>query len=138
MRGVGGGVIDDRNQNYDLAQLSSLAFDDVVEDRLPRLLLLVNEAGGFGGRHRIRIAAERSKLLLQFRVERNFAQVLAYLVDDGFGSADRRHQNTPTSGLETGDRFRHGGDIGNSARRLAEATAISLIEPDRAAPATPE
>src|ERR1700759_1975687 len=72
-----GPVIDDRNQNYDLAQLSSLVFCDVFEDRLPRLLLLVNEAGGFGGRHRIRIAAERSKFLLQFRVERNFAQVLA-------------------------------------------------------------
>src|SRR6516225_9161740 len=27
---------------------------------------------------------------------------------------------------------------GNSARRLADATAISLIEPDRAAPAMPE
>src|SRR4029077_6881270 len=76
----------------DLAQLSSLVFGDVVEDRLPCLLLLVSEAGGFAGRHRIRIAAERSKLLLQFRVERNCAQVLAYLVDDGFGRADRRHQ----------------------------------------------
>src|SRR6267378_2518680 len=31
----------------DLAQLSSLVFGDVVEDRLPCLLLLVNEAGGF-------------------------------------------------------------------------------------------
>jgi hypothetical protein len=95
----------------DLAQISSLVFGDVVEDRLPCLLLLVNEAGGFGGRHRIRIAAERSKLLLQFRVERNCAQVLAYLVDDGFGRADRCHQNTPTSGLETRNCFRHGGDV---------------------------
>jgi hypothetical protein len=28
-------------------------FGDLVEDRLPRLLLLVNEGGGLGGRHRI-------------------------------------------------------------------------------------
>ena len=127
-----------KSKTDDLAQLSSLVFGDLVEDRLPGLLLLVNEPGGFGGRHWIRIAPERSKLLLQFRVERNCAPVLAYLVDDGFGRADRRYQNTPTSGLETGNCFRHGGDVGNSARRLAEATAISLIEPDRAAPATPE
>jgi hypothetical protein len=119
----------------DLAQISSLVFGDVVEDRLPCLLLLVNEAGGFGGRHRIRIAAERSKLLLQFRVERNCAQVLAYLVDDGFGRADRCHQNTPR---KPGIVSATVGMSGNSARRFAEATAISLIEPDRAAPATPE
>jgi hypothetical protein len=46
---------------------SSLIFGNLIEDRLPRLLLLVNERRGFGGRHRIRIAAERCKLPLQFR-----------------------------------------------------------------------
>jgi hypothetical protein len=41
---------------------SSLIFGDLIEDRLPRLLLLVDERRGFGGRHVIRIAAERCKL----------------------------------------------------------------------------
>jgi len=35
---------------------------------LPRLLLLVNEGGGLGGRHRIGVTPQRRKLLLQFRV----------------------------------------------------------------------
>ena len=35
---------------------SALVFGDLVEDRLPRLLLLVNEDGGLGGRHRIGVA----------------------------------------------------------------------------------
>jgi hypothetical protein len=48
------------------------------------------------------------------------------------------YQDSPASGLETGNRLRQVGTSGNSAKRLAEATAISLIKPDRAAPATPE
>jgi hypothetical protein len=87
------------------------------EDRLPRLLLLVNERRSFGGRHRIRIAAERCKPPLQFRVEGNFAQVFAYLIDDCLVRADGRYQDSPASGLETGNRFRHGGTLGNSATR---------------------
>jgi len=91
---------------------SALVLGDLVEDRLPRLLLPVNERRGFGGRHRIRVTADRCELLLQFRVERNFPQVFADLVDDCFGCADGRHQNSPASGLETGNRFRHCGNIG--------------------------
>jgi hypothetical protein len=91
---------------------SSLIFGDLIEDRLPRLLLLVNERRSFGGRHRIRIAAARCKLPLQFRVEGNFAQVFGYLIDDCLGRADGRYQDSPASGLETGNRFRHGRDIG--------------------------
>ena len=49
------------------------AFRDLVQDRLPRLLLLVNECHGFGGRHRIGIAAERRQLLFKFRFDSNFA-----------------------------------------------------------------
>jgi hypothetical protein len=63
--------------NQRITPPSSLLFGDLVEDRLPRLLLLVNERRGFGGRHRIGIAAERCKLLFQFRLERDFAQVCA-------------------------------------------------------------
>ncbi len=42
--------------SHDLACASALVFGDLVEDRLPRLLLLVNEGGGLGGRHRIGVA----------------------------------------------------------------------------------
>ncbi len=97
---------------------SSLVFGDLIEDRLPRLLLLVNERRGFGDRHRIRIAAERCKFPLQFRVESNFAQVFAYLIDDCLGRADGRYQNSPASGLEAGNRFRHGRDIGEFRQTL--------------------
>jgi hypothetical protein len=48
---------------------SSLVLRDLVEDRLPRLLLPVNQCRGFGGRHRIRVTAERCELLLQFGVK---------------------------------------------------------------------
>jgi hypothetical protein len=46
---------------------------------------------------RIRIAAERCKLPLQFRVVGNFAQVFAYLIDDCLGRADGRYQDSPAS-----------------------------------------
>src|SRR6266566_1761654 len=102
-----------------LAMVSSaLVFGDLVEDRLPRLLLLVNEGGGLGGRHRIGVAPQRRKLLLQFRVESHFAQVFADLVDDRLGRANGRHQNSPASGLETWNRFRHCGDIGEFRQTL--------------------
>src|SRR5262245_55041277 len=78
---------------------SLLVLRYLVEDRLPRLLLPVNERRGFGGRHRIRVTAESCELLLQFRIERNFPQVVADLVDDCFGRAYGRHQNSPASGL---------------------------------------
>src|SRR5262245_14197285 len=95
---------------------SLLVLRYLVEDWLPRLLLPVNERPGFGGRHRIRVTAEWCELLLQFRIERNFPQVLADLVDDCFGRAYGRHQNSPTSGLETGNRFRHCGNVGEFRR----------------------
>ena len=91
---------------------SSLIFGGLIEDWLPHLLLLVNELRGFGGRHWIRIAAERCKLPLQFGVESNFAQVFACLTDDNLGRADGRYQDTPASRLKTGYRFRHGRNVG--------------------------
>jgi hypothetical protein len=97
---------------------SSLIFGDLIKDRLPRLLLLVNEGGGLGGRHRIGVAPQRRKLLLQFRVESDFAQVFADLVDDRLGRANRRHQNSPASGLEIWNRFRHCGNIGEFRQTL--------------------
>ena len=66
-----------RHRTIWLVPPSALVFGDLVEDRLPRLLLLVNEGGGLGGRHRIGVAPQRRKLLLQFRVESHFAQVFA-------------------------------------------------------------
>jgi ABC transporter substrate binding protein len=66
---------------------------------LPRLLLLVNERSGLGGRHRIGIASQRRKLLLQLLVESHFAQVFADLVDDRLGRANGCHQNSPARGL---------------------------------------
>ena len=45
-----------RHRTIWLVPPSALVFGDLVEDRLPRLLLLVNEGGGLGGRHRIGVA----------------------------------------------------------------------------------
>ena len=117
---------------------SSLLFRDLVQDRLPCLLLLMNERRGFGGRHRIGIAAERRQLLFQFRFDSNFAQVFAHLVDDRFGRTKRGYQNSPAVAWKTAMVSATVGTSAKSRKRLADATAISLTEPDRAAAAMPE
>src|SRR5262245_33105472 len=43
---------------------SLLLLGNLVERRLPHLLLLVDERRGFRGRHRVRVATERCELLL--------------------------------------------------------------------------
>ena len=117
---------------------SSPLFRDFVQDRLPCLLLLVNERHGFGGSHRIGIAAERRQLLFQFRFDSKFAQVFAHLVDDRFGRTKRGYQNSRAGAWKSAIVSATVGTSGKSRKRLADATAISLTEPDRAAPATPE
>src|SRR5262249_48885880 len=83
-----------------------LLLGDLVQHRLPGLLLLVNERRGLGRRHRIRIAAELGKFRLQLRLGGHPAQVVAHLLDDGFRRADRRDQHRPAGGAEAGNGFR--------------------------------
>src|SRR5262245_4211468 len=62
--------------------------DELLQDRTPLLLLIVNECGHFGGGHRARIAAAAGELCLERGVADHFAQVLARLAHDRFGRAD--------------------------------------------------
>src|SRR6185437_493334 len=92
--------------------LLSLLFGNLVQHRLPHLLLLVDERRHFGGRHRIGIATERRKPLLDLRFDDHFAQIFAELADDGLRRADGRHQNAPAGGAKTWNRFGHGRHVG--------------------------
>src|SRR5947208_16741868 len=95
-----------RHRTIWLVLPSALVFGDRVEDRLPRLLLLVNEGGGLGGRPRIGEAPQRRKLLLRLGGESHFAQAFAALVDDRRGRANGRHRNSPAIRLTTWNCFR--------------------------------
>src|SRR5262245_49019462 len=80
---------------------------ELLQHRAPLVLLIVNERSHFGGGHRTRIAAAAGKLCRERGVADHFAQVLAGLAHDRFGS------------------------------RCAEATASGLRLPPWIAPARP-
>src|SRR5262249_27385783 len=54
-------------------------------------------------------------------------QVFAYLIDDCLGRANGRYQDSPASGLGTGNRFLHSPTPGNSDKRK-DGTHLPVAE----------
>src|SRR5271165_1734136 len=63
---------------------------ELLQNRIPRLLLTSNKGDDFGGRHWARVSAPHGELLLHLRLVKRFAQVLAHPADNGVRRADRR------------------------------------------------
>src|SRR5215471_3259117 len=86
---------------FNLNKVESHAFLDpsfqicgnLLQHRLPGLLLLLHEGGRLGGRHGARVAAELGKLALDVRIVDHLGEVIAHLADDGIGRTVRRRQN---------------------------------------------
>src|SRR5262245_39653098 len=77
------------------AAISLRLLSDEIHYRLPFTLLSRNELNGFSWRHRSRIAAARCDFFLEIRIRNDATQILARLLDDAFGGADRGHQDLP-------------------------------------------
>src|SRR5215467_15041149 len=103
-----------------------LLLGDLVQHRLPGLLLLVNERRGLGRRHRIRVAAELGEFRLQLRLGGHLAQVIAHLLDDGCRRGDRRDQDRPAGGAKARNGFRHGGQVGKLSKTLGRGDGDQL------------
>src|SRR4029077_10335417 len=73
---------------------------DLLQDRLPHLLIGLDEGHHLLGRHRAHIRAGDRGLLLHLRIAHRLAQGLAHLVHDVVGRSDRRDQRGPAARVE--------------------------------------
>ena len=86
----------------------------------------MDERQQFGRRHRMRVISGGFQLALGGGIAHRRAQILAQLLHDGVRRADRRHQRKPAAGIEAGQRFRGGGQIGKVGQPLRRADGERL------------
>ena len=71
------------------AFLLLLLLSDIGQDRIPDVLLLVNERRGFGSSHRTGIAAKLREFFPQIGLRGGLLQVSTYFLDDGIWRVER-------------------------------------------------
>src|SRR5271165_2598595 len=86
---------------------SLLIESELLEHRVPRLLLAADERGELFRRHRAHIATAGHQLLLNIRLVEHLAQVIAHLANNGIRRTHGSYKPLPPDCLETGERLRH-------------------------------